>query len=229
MKNNLAAVLGTNVSKSLSPLIFNYWFLKYSINGQYKHIEIKKSELNKQIKKILNQKNICGLNITIPFKEEIISHLDSLDEHAKKIGAVNCVTIKNNKIYGSNTDWVGYSNALKEKTNENDRVDKEAIIIGYGGAAKAILYALLRLKYKKIHIFNRTLKKLKNLENKKVRAHPISDIKHHIQTSNLIINTTPVNVLENINISKILPPNVVVSDVVYKPLETNFLKHFKIV
>ena len=94
MKNNLAMVLGTNVSKSISPLIFNYWFLKYSIGGKYNQKEIKKSEFNKQIKKILKQKDICGLNITIPFKEEIISHLDSLDGHSKKIGAVNCVTIK---------------------------------------------------------------------------------------------------------------------------------------
>ncbi len=227
MKNNLAMVLGANVNKSLSPIIFNYWFLKYSIGGRYNYKEIKKNEFNKQIKKILNQKDICGLNITIPFKEEIIPHLDSIDEDSKKIGAVNCVTIKKNKTHGSNTDWVGYSNALKEKTKKHDRIDKEAIIIGYGGAAKAILYALLKLEYKKVHIFNRTLKKLKNIENSRVKTHPISDIKQHIKSSNLIINTTPVNVLGKINTSKILSPNTVVSDVVYRPLETSFLKYFK--
>ena len=169
---------------------------------------------------------MCGLNVTTPFKEEIIPYLDNLDKHSKEIGAVNCVTVKKNKYYGSNTDWIGYSNTLKARTNKLDRVNKEAIIIGYGGAAKAILYALLRLEYKKIHVFNRTKNKLNVLKNSRVKTHNISEIKNYIQFSNLIINATPINVLEGFNISKKLPLNVIISDIVYRPKETKFLRYF---
>ena len=227
MKNKTALVLGNNTRKSLSPLIFNYWFLKYAVRGKYNYKEVREDEFESTIKKILSKKNICGLNITIPFKEKIIPYLDCLDESSRKINAVNCVTIKEKKAYGSNTDWIGYSNALSEKTTEQERRDKSVVLIGYGGAAKAILYALLKFEYKTIHVFNRTYEKLNKLESARVKPHIISDIKNYINTSNLIINTTPTNILQDLNIPKNLPPNVLVSDVVYRPIETNFLKYFK--
>ncbi len=226
MKNNKALVIGSNASNSLSPLIFNYWFLKYSIAGEYGFVQIKKEKFQSKIKKIIKQKNICGLNVTIPFKEKIIPYLDELDEHSRGIGAVNCITIKKNKLYGSNTDWVGYTRALEETAGSNTK-NKEALIIGYGGAAKAVLYALLRLEYKTIRIFNRSPEKLKKINNKRVRTHTISEIKEHIRPSTLLINTTPTNIFKNSNIPTTLPPNVILSDVVYRPRETEFLKYFK--
>ena len=227
MKNKIAFVLGNNVSTSLSPIIFNYWFVKHSVSASYGYKEIKEEEFSKKIKKILTIKDVCGLNITIPFKEKIIPYLDDLDEPSQKIGAVNCVTIKNKKFYGSNTDWIGFSETLKEQIKKNKIIKKEAIIIGYGGTAKAILYALLKLKYKKIHIFNRSLDKMKNINNKAVETHRLTLIKNFINNSNLIINTTPINPLKDLKISKKLSPNTIISDVVYKPPETKFLKYFK--
>ena len=188
MENKIAFVLGNNVSTSLSPIIFNYWFFKHSVNANYSYREIKEEDFSKKIKKILTTKNVCGLNITIPFKEKIIPYLDDLDEPSQKIGAVNCVTIKNKKFYGSNTDWIGFSETLKEKTNKNKIIKKEAIIIGYGGAAKAILYALLKLKYKKIHIFNRSLDKMKNINNKAIETHKLDLIKNFINKNFLYPN-----------------------------------------
>ena len=90
-----------------------------------------------------------------------------------------------------------------------------------------ILYALLKLEYKRIHVFNRTLNKISNLKSSKIEIHAISEIKNYIKSSNLIVNTTPINILKNYDIPKILPSNVVVSDIVYKPLETSFLRFFK--
>ena len=227
MKNKKVLVLGSNVSTSLSPTIFNYWFVKHSVNASYDYNEIKEEDFNKKIKKILKIKDLCGLNITIPFKEVIIPYLDELDEPSLKIGAVNCVTIKNKKFYGSNTDWIGFSETFKEKIKENKTTKKEAIIIGYGGVAKAILYALLKLKYKKIHIFNRSLDKMNNINNKAVETHKLSLInKGFMNNSSIIINTTPINPLKGLKISKNIPLNTIIFDVVYKPPETKFLKYF---
>ena len=78
-----AYVIGKNVSKSLSPTIFNYWFKKYNIEGEYEFKEISESDFNNIIPSILKEKDLCGLNITIPFKEKIIEHLHSIDKYAK--------------------------------------------------------------------------------------------------------------------------------------------------
>ena len=90
-------VIGTNVDKSLSPLIFNHWFKKYKINAIYDFRTIKEKNFNKEINEILKEKNLCGLNVTIPFKEKILKKMDKLDKASTIIRAVNCVTIRNNK------------------------------------------------------------------------------------------------------------------------------------
>jgi len=226
VKKKIAYVVGERVSTSLSPTIFNYWISKYSINAEYGFKEIKNENFNNTIKEILEEQNLCGLNITTPFKEKIVNHLDQVDNHSKIIGAVNCVTVNNNKYHGSNTDWIGYSEALKMKTTKEDRINKEVMVIGYGGAAKAIVYALLFFEYKKIHIFNRSLLKFKNLVNKKIEAHSIMEIKNFINTSGLIINTIPISILSDLKIQKNLAFNTTISDIIYRPLETEFLSHF---
>ncbi len=105
-----AYVIGTNVSKSLSPTIFNYWFKKYKIQSEYKFIEIGEENFNKKISIVLQEEGLCGLNITIPFKEKITKHLNIIDKHAQQIGAVNCVTITKDGLEGTNTDWIGLKN-----------------------------------------------------------------------------------------------------------------------
>ena len=122
-----AYVIGTKVDKSLSPTIFNYWIKKYKINAKYSYKKIKEKEFNKEIGLILKEKNLCGLNITIPFKEKIISKLQILDKSSKIIGASNCVTIKKNKYYGSNTDWTGFSEALKDSEFTQKTKNRSAI------------------------------------------------------------------------------------------------------
>lgn len=227
MKKNKAIVIGQSVSKSLSPTIFNYWFSKYKIKGKYEYLEIQKNKLEKKIfTKLINMK-IKGFNVTIPHKESIMPYLDFVDSHSKKIGAVNCVTIKRKKLHGSNTDWIGYYKTINKITKKQERVRNQAIVVGYGGASKAIVYALLKLKYKKIHIFNRTLNKMKNIKNKNIKTYHINEIKKHISQSNIIVNTIPVNIFKLLNIPKKLPPKFIVSDIVYRPFETSFLKHFK--
>ena len=129
-------VVGERSSKSLSPLIFNHWFKKYKINAHYDFLEVKKNKFRNKIKKVLKQQNLLGLNITTPYKKSIIGFVDNLDKHSKTIKAVNCLFLKNGKIKGLNTDWVGYKKSLK---NHKLKKNKKVLILGYGGASMACL------------------------------------------------------------------------------------------
>ena len=188
MKKKKAYVVGTSVSKSLSPLIFNYWFKKYNIDGSYDYIEIKEKKFNLKIKKILIEKGLRGINVTIPFKEKIIKHLDKQDKHAKKIGAVNCVSISRSKIEGTNTDWLGFRDCTKRIKKRN-----AAIVLGYGGSAKAVVYSLRQMGFKKIRVFNRTFNKIKKLRN--IEAHKLEEISDFFYTADIIVNTIPKNLI----------------------------------
>ncbi len=213
-------VIGSNASKSLSPLIFNYWFKKYKLDAKYSFVQTAEKDFGKTLTKQLKDKKVCGFNITIPFKKKIIKHVDFTNTHAKKIGAINCVSI-GKKIKGTNTDWVGYLSSIKSlKLNKN----KKILILGYGGASQAIIYGLLTKGFNKIEIFNRT-KKAVNIKKIKKYTKKYSSIENHLSDTCLIINTTPINPL-NKKQSKMIKTDVVVSDIVYKPKETNFIKSF---
>ena len=214
-------VVGDQVSKSLSPLIFNHWFKKYNIEAKYSFLEVTKKNFNSEIVKKLNDKKTQGLNITIPFKKDIIKYLDNKNVHAQKIGAVNCVTV-GKKIKGINTDWVGYLNSIKqEKINKN----KNILILGFGGAAQAIYYGFFFKSYKNVSVFNRS-KKIINIGGANKYTKDYSFINSYLVKSDLIINTTPTNPLNKRQIN-LIKKTTIISDIVYKPKETPFLKEFK--
>jgi len=234
MNTKKAYVIGTHVNSSLSPLIFNHWFNKYDVNAKYDYRTIKEKNFNEEVNKILREDDLCGINITTPFKEKIIKNIHQLDAHSKIIGAVNCVTVKNNKYYGSNTDWLGFGEALlnnninnktpKSKTQKNAKT----ILIGYGGAAKAILYCLTLMgywNYKNVVVLNRTKRKICIPKCPQIKTLPLEKVLDHIGGARLVINTIPGNVFKDLKIKKI-EKRIIVCDIVYKPKETNFLKHF---
>lgn len=188
MSKKKAYVIGTNVSSSLSPTIFNYWFEKYNIDAKYGFKEIEEERFDKEIKLILKEDGLCGLNVTMPFKEKITPYLTStepvksLNQSSDKIKTrvqdyikelnekiklpVNCVSIDSGGIIGKNTDRVGFENACLTKLNNNPTKNiNRAIIIGYGGAAKAIIYSLVSMRYRHVIVFNRTFDKIKNLRH----------------------------------------------------------------
>ena len=242
MTTKKAYVVGTNVSVSLSHTIFQYWFDKYKLDAEYGYIETKEESFEEEIKLILKEDNLCGLNITIPFKERIISHLTKIDKHATKIGAVNCVTINNNFIEGTNTDWSGFKDSLDYfEDNRYDGIKTKrdvAIVIGYGGAAKAIIYSLKNLGYKKIMVLNRTFEKIKNLKNIQgsgrniIEPLKLEELSIKAPPANLIVNTVPdkdfvARVISSLKSNKDYSDkiNILGYDVVYKP-ETNFIHGF---
>jgi len=197
MSTKKAFVIGNNTKKSLSPTIFNYWFKKHNINAEYGYIEIKEDLFEKEIKKITKDKDFVGLNITIPYKEKIIFHLNKIDTNSKKINAVNCVHNNREKLIGYNTDWLGVVNSLNW-LNALQPVKKRdsAIVVGYGGSAKATIHALKKLCFKKIRVFNRTYKKIKNIKTKQIEPHPIKDLQKYLKDSSLAVNTIPQKVLD---------------------------------
>ena len=213
-------VIGDQTSKSLSPLIFNHWFKKYKLKAKYSYVEVSQSKFDATLVKKLQEKNIKGFNVTIPYKKKIIKHLNSKNLHAKNIGAVNCVTV-GKKIKGTNTDWLGYLGSIKGfKINKN----KKILILGYGGAAQAIFYGFSIKGYKNILIFNRSKKAIK-LKGIKKFTKKYSLIDKHLKDSHLIINTTPTNPL-NKKQEKTISTKTILSDIVYNPRETSFLKNF---
>jgi shikimate dehydrogenase len=194
MSKKKAYVIGTNVGKSLSPTIFNYWFNKYHIEAEYRYEEVKEESFDREIKKILKEGGLCGLNVTIPFKEKIIQHLDIFDKHSAQIGAVNCVSKTEKGLEGVNTDWIGFQESLKwAQEHGTTKIEKKdiAIVIGYGGSAKAIIYSLSFMGFKVIRVFNRSFNKIKNLKN--ITPHKLEELEDHIGEANLIVNTVPIN------------------------------------
>ena len=233
MKQKKAYVIGSNAKKSLSPTIFNYWFNKHNVGAKYFHKEIKEKLFENQILKTLGERNLCGLNITIPYKEKIIPHLDKIDTHSLKIGAVNCVTKNKNTLLGTNTDWLGFQTSLNWFIKKNKLKSKKntAIVLGYGGSAKAIIYSLTQSKYKKVKVFNRSFNKIK--KGKKVHPFKLKDLSKHLYTADIIINTIPATKTKQQHMFDMLDAvhkfgklESIGYDVVYNQ-ETNFLNNFK--
>ena len=269
MNKKKAYVIGKNVSTSLSPEIFNYWFKKHKINAEYGYIEIKEENFDREIESILKTKDLVGLNITMPYKEKIPPCLIKKNkkelQHDPTKGfekarpdrhnqpkeettlPINCLTINKDGISGTNTDWVGFNKAYIKHTNTNkifDFQNRDALVLGYGGAAKGVVYGLVKLNFGRIIVFNRTFNKIKSIvtpprtAEKSVHTNDCEIIPEKIEnlaeytdynkakSTKLIISTTPTNILDNKtdwNIGK----NVTGFDIVYSPREgTGFLKNF---
>lgn len=213
-------VIGNQASKSLSPIIFNHWFKKHKLKAKYNFVEVKQPNFDNVLTKQLQNKKICGLNVTIPYKNKIIKYLDITNTHAEKIGAVNCVTI-NKQIKGTNTDWTGYLNSIK---NEKIKKNKKILILGYGGASKAIFYGFLVRGFKNVVVYNRSKKAIK-FKGLKRYTKKYALIHKDLKNAQLIINTTPTNPLNKKQI-KMVSKTAIISDIVYNPKETPFLLNF---
>ena len=186
-------LIGKDISESLSPAIHNYIFKSQNINAQYKAQSIGNIQEAEKFLLKTKHKEIHGLNITNPYKIDIIRFLPHLSKHALKIGSVNCVALnQNTKISGYNTDWYGFFQMINiHKINFQD---KKIRIIGYGGAAMAVKYALDMIGVADIEIYTRSQNRC---NNNKV-YHNTYDILQNDDKDNLaIINATPFNFIEN--------------------------------
>lgn len=223
----LFAILGYPVKHSLSPQLHNGWFEKEMLNCAYLSFEPDSRNLKKTIESLKILK-FRGFNITAPHKIEAMKYVDFVDKAAKKIGSINTVVVKNNKLYGYNTDGSGFIQDLNaKKINLND---KNVLVIGAGGAARAIVYALKNTKVKKIYIANRTLANAQNLaKTLKVKSIDINKASELLSQIDLLVNCSSCGMKKEDSLPFIadkVKKSLIVYDLIYSKV-TPFVKFAK--
>ena len=224
-------VIGNPINHSLSPELHNYWLKKNNINGIYDKQKINSDNLEKLISKIRN-KEITGVNVTVPFKKEIISYLDRLTPEAEDTQSVNTILLVKDKVVGYNTDVIGFEKAIID--TKYDLFGKKILILGAGGVVPSIILALYKMKVFNVTLSNRTKIKAKDLRNhysdkvvhkgwNKVEVIDWGEMKEF----DMVINATSIGLKNdqnlNLDFSKVGSEKFFY-DLIYNPKETNFLK-----
>ena len=232
-RTNVLCVIGHPIEHSMSPIMHNAALKDLSLDYVYVAFNIPPNDLKKAV---LGFKmfSIKGINVTIPHKENIIPYLDEIDPLAEKIGAVNTIKNEGKYLIGKNTDASGAKKALLDAGCEI--AGKKALILGAGGAAKAVSFAISE-DLDAVYIANRTekraIKLAKDLTNKTTikavgKNMSINTLKNLVNDVDILINTTPLGMYPDIDGSpiseEILHSNLFVFDIVYNPLETRLLK-----
>lgn len=214
-------LVGRDISYSFSRGYFSNKFEHDNLPHSYVNFDLKSIDELQDI--IKNTSNLKGLNVTIPYKQEVIPLLDAIDNRAKEIGAVNTITISDDKkLKGYNTDYYGFKTSLQPHLKPHH---KKALILGTGGASKAIAYAL-----KTLNIEYDFVSRSKNEGGTFLYA----DLTHKIISDyTIIINCTPLGTTPNVEESpdipyKALSKNHILYDLIYNPEQTKFLKQGKL-
>jgi len=215
-------VIGNPIEHSLSPKLHNHWIKNNNINAIYEKQKLNKDDIESVILKV-REKKIQGINVTVPFKKIVIPFLDQLSSEAKNTQSVNTIYLNNNKVFGHNTDIIGFELSIKY-LGFNIK-NKKVLVLGAGGVVPSIIFALNKMQASEIIITNRT----------KENAEKLKDLFDYIKIVDwgyvpefdLIINATSLGLNENdeinLDFSKV-GQNKLFYDVIYNPHETNFLK-----
>lgn len=234
----ICGVIGNPLGHTLSPAMHNSAFEHLGLDYIYLTFEVSKSHLKDTLLK-LKTENFRGLNITHPFKLEIMPYLDTIDETAQQIGAVNTVVNDGDYLVGYNTDSYGALEALRNSGIELEKHKRKIMILGAGGAARAIALPLVKLGHQ-IIIANRTYHnadELANILNKITRANTIKaikldDIEKELNEAELLINCTPVGMKGYTSDcpipSKLIRNDLIVFDIVYSPKNTPLITAAKV-
>ena len=157
-------IIGNPIKHSLSPVLHEYWFKKYNIDAEYSIIEASDKDLSQIIEKI-KQGYLSGINVTLPFKQKIINHVDKVVNDAELTGSVNTIFLNNNKtVIGENTDVYGLQAAYLKEIDSNS--NKKALVIGAGGVSPSIILSIKKSGIKNISLTNRTNEKCIFLKKK---------------------------------------------------------------
>ena len=215
-------VIGNPIEHSLSPKLHNHWIKNNNINAIYEKQKLNEDDIESVILKV-REKKIQGINVTVPFKKIVIPFLDQLSSEAKNTQSVNTIYLNNNKVFGHNTDIIGFELSIKY-LGFNIK-NKKVLVLGAGGVVPSIIFALNKMQASEIIITNRT----------KENAEKLKDLFDYIKIVDwgyvpefdLIINATSLGLNENdeinLDFSKV-GQNKLFYDVIYNPHETNFLK-----
>ena len=229
----LAAVVANPIKHSISPFIHNSAFEATGINGVYLAWEVEVGDLAETLANI-RRYQMFGINLSMPYKEEVIPYLDELSDEVRLIGAVNTVVNQNGNLIGYNTDGKGFFKSLPSFTI----LGKKMTLLGAGGAAKAILAQAILDGVSQVSVFVRSasiektrpyLEKLQNETGFKVKLFALEDVQElqdNITQADLLVNATSVG-MDGVSLpiptSVLLPEKLLVADVIYQPFETPFL------
>ncbi|KKB78828.1 shikimate dehydrogenase [Devosia soli] len=227
-----AFVIGHPITHSRSPLIHGTWLAEHGIEGSYEAIDVAPDALPAFFER-LRSGEFAGGNVTIPHKEAVFALCDCVDDLAKTIGAVNTLVVRESKVHGYNTDYLGFLGNLDDKAPGWSDGSGDAIVIGAGGASRAILVALRQRWKGKVHILNRTLANAEKLVaeiDERFEAHGFEDFAAIAPKTGLVVNTSSIGLhgtrFEWLDL-ELLPKSALVTDIVYSPLITPLLSDAK--
>lgn len=235
-ETEILGLIGYPLEHTFSPYLHNYALDKLDLNYVYLTFEIRPENLQEGIKG-LKSLGIRGVNVTIPYKEKVLSFLDEVDSLADEIGAVNTIINKDENLKGFNTDALGFKRMLEED-GDFEINNKKVLIIGAGGASRAVGSVLCRNGIKELYLINRTRKKAEELGHIWQKNYPHVKIETGIlapeyynlllKRVDLVVDTTPVGMSPEIDVPPVISTekfhsNLLVVDLVYNPAVTTIL------
>lgn len=227
----LLGVIGDPILHSKSPAMHTAALQATGIPGTYVPLHVTADRLQDAIQGV-RALGFRGVNVTVPHKVEVMRYVDEIDEGARYIGAVNTIVNDGGRLTGYNTDGIGYIRSLKEEAISGLN-GKRVVVLGSGGAARGIIYALLQEGPAKVVVANRTANKAVELAEEwshlgHIEGVGMDEIEDHLDGVDLLINTTSVGMYPNVEQCPIepsrIPHGIVVSDLIYNPLKTKLLK-----
>lgn len=223
-------VIGWPVAHSLSPAVHGHWLKELGISGEYGRAAVPPSEFAAFVRS-MPERGLCGANITVPHKLEALRLCDEVEPVAQAIGAVNTIWFEDGRLYGTNTDAAGFLANLDDQTPSWDAApDTPAVVIGAGGAARAIVWGLVQRGFRNLRIVNRTpanAEDVAKLAGEATSVHLLSALGEALGGARFVVNTSTLGMTGNPPLEPDLSEvdtNAVVSDLVYKPLETGLLR-----
>jgi shikimate dehydrogenase len=223
-----AGVVGWPISHSRSPLIHGYWLKHYGIHGVYDRHAVEPARIA-EFFRALRERGLAGCNVTLPHKEAAFAAAAETRPAAKAAGSANTLWFEDGRLVADNTDPAGFLNSLLAAVAGFDPAGKTVAMLGAGGAARGIIFALLNAGVAAVHLFNRTRSRADNVASyfgANVRAHGWSERVARSRDADLLVNTTSLGLHGgdqlDFDVSD-LKVTCIVSDIVYVPLETPLL------
>jgi shikimate dehydrogenase len=220
-------VIGWPIAHSRSPLIHNYWIKQHNIDAEYRREAVPPEEFEEFVIN-LRALGYVGANVTVPHKEAALA-LSVPDDRARAVGAANTLWYADGTLRSTNTDVEGFLANLDAATPGWDRGLESAIVLGAGGAARGVVYALITREVQRIYVINRTAERAEALRDKlgaRVRVAGWDETTGLMGGAGLLVNTTPLGMTGHppLEINLRCPASLVVADIVYDPLDTKLLQ-----
>ena len=230
-------IIGNPIKHSLSPALHSFWMKEHKIESIYNIYELEKKNISSFLNS-LKDRNIVGLNVTIPYKSEVMKYIDYIEEDALGLGAINTIKVGNDdKLYGYNTDAYGFMRHLNISAPLWKKKDGHITIIGAGGASRAIIWSFLKENKMEIKLINRNKERGLKLINDMKKIFPSSkinfssDLPKALINCSILVNCTSLGMIGqpklNINLET-MNKDSIVYDIVYSPLVTELLNEAKV-